>query len=136
MSDYNQLRDSLINRLKKAEPQIVRRLQEIEKMPINTRPDISKVYSEIASEVLRGFMKDTKRFWDSNEDKHRNLLADLIVNNQGFIEKSVADAYPFSIGLALTSVLKEMLEDEAYDWFYDFAYNFQQNRHNKTGGAA
>ena len=136
MSDYNQLRSSLIDRLKRSEPKILRRLEEIEELSSKTRPEIEKVYNDIALNVLKRLLDETNRHWSYNEDKQRILLAGLILTDENFLDHDVTNPHMVSVSDALTTVISRMLEDEAYEWFYDFAYNFQQNRHNKTGSAA
>ena len=134
MSDYNQLRSSLIKRLEKAEPEILIRLKEIEGMHIHKRPSIDEVFWEIPPKVFSDFMSEMHSFWKSNEDNYRKILADLIVNNKDFIEIFVSES--ISVSMACDNALEEVLGREAYDWFCALAYNFKQTRHNKTGSAA
>ena len=134
MSDhFNQLRSSLIKRLEKAEPKILGRLELLEATSAETPTEIKGAYNDIALEVFRGFFSELERLWLSNEDKQRELLADLIVNNQDFADHDVSETFIVSVTFALTWVLRQMLEDEAREWFYEFVYNFQQTRDERMG---
>ena len=134
MSEYNQLRSSLLNKLSDATPEILHRLVKLEGLSIGTRAEIDKVYNDTALNIFSDSFNELERFWLWDENKKRNMLARLTKYYDRFIYHDIAEPYPVSVICALTSVLKQMLEDEAYDWFYAYAYHFQKSRQHRTGG--